>query len=101
MAALVKLGDMSTGHDCFPPTPMVKTPVKKTYINGLLAGVADKECQFAAHTCGNTTHPQTDRYPLPNPKYKTFIEGFPIAVVGSDLYCGDAIAEGSSNTFKK
>lgn len=101
MSAIVRLGDMSTGHGCFPPTPLVTTPIQKTYVNGVLAGVADPSCQFAAHTCGLTTHPQQERYPIPNPNNKTFIEGYPIAVIGDDIACGDAIAEGSANTFKR
>lgn len=101
MAALSKLGDMSTGHGCFPPTAMVTTPVTKTYVNGILAGVADPQCQFATHVCGTTTHPQSERYPIPAPGNKTFIEGYPIAKIGDDINCGDAIAEGSGNSFMR
>jgi uncharacterized Zn-binding protein involved in type VI secretion len=101
MTAIARLGDMSTGHGCFPPTAMVTTPITKTYINGVLAGAADPACQFASHTCGTVTHPQTERYPLPKAGTKTYIEGYPIAIIGSDLNCGDAIAEGSPTTFKR
>jgi len=101
MTAIARLGDMSTGHGCFPPTAMVVTPVKKTFVNGILAGVSDPKCQFAEHTCGLTTHPQEERYPIPDENCKTFIEGYPIAVIGGDINCGDAIAEGSANTFKR
>ena len=101
MTAIARLGDMSTGHGCFAPTPMVITPVHKTYVNGVLAGVADQSCQFESHTCGLVTHPREERYPIPDPNCKTFIEGYPIAVIGGDINCGDAIAEGSANTFKR
>ena len=101
MPAFSKLGDMSTGHGCFSPTPMVVTPVTKTFINGILAGVADTACQFATHSCGVTTHPQSERYPIANPNNKTYIEGFPIACIGDDINCGDAIAQGSGNSFGK
>lgn len=101
MSAIARLGDMSTGHGCFPPTAMVKTPVTKTYVNGILAGVSDPSCQFATHVCGTTTHPQSERYPIPAAGCKTYIEGYPIAVIGNDLNCGDAIGEGSANTFKR
>jgi uncharacterized Zn-binding protein involved in type VI secretion len=99
MAAFSKLGDMSTGHGCFPPTAMVVTPVTKTFINGILAGVADPQCQFATHVCGITVHPQSQRYPIPQPNNKTYIEGYPIACIGDDISCGDVIAQGSSNSF--
>lgn len=101
MTAIARLGDISTGHGCFPPTEMVTTPIKKTYINGVLAGAADPSCQFEAHTCGTVTHTRAERYPLPKSGTKTFIEGYPIAVIGSDIACGDAIAQGSPTTFKR
>jgi len=101
MSAIAKLGDMSTGHDCFPPTPMVVTPITKTYINGVLAGAAHPSCQFETHTCGRTTHPRAERFPIPNPNNKTYIEGYPIARIGDDINDGDAIAEGSTNSFGK
>lgn len=101
MPAISKLGDMSTGHEGFPPTPMVTTPVVKTYVNGILAGVADPQCQFVEHHMGSTVHPQQDRYPIPAPGNKTYIEGYPIARIGDSLHDGDAIAEGSSNSFSK
>lgn len=99
MGAVAKLGDLSRGHGCFPPTPMVTTPITKTYFNNILAGVADPSCQFAAHRCGRTTHQQQERYPLPLPNNKTFIEGYPIAIVGSLINCGDIIDQGSSNSY--
>lgn len=98
MPAVSRLGDMSTGHGCFPPTNLITTPVSKTYFNGKLAGVVDSGCKFAAHICGNTTHNSSIRIPSSGAS-KTYIEGKKAARIGDDIQCGDAIAEGSSNSF--
>ena len=98
MPAVARIGDLSTGHGCFPPSPMKTTLVKKTYINGKLPGVVDPECQFESHTCVLITHSQAERYPT-NGTSKTKIEGYYIARIADDLACGDVIGQGSFNTF--
>ena len=98
MPAVSRIGDMSTGHGCFPPTALTSTPVSKTFFNGMLASVVDSACQHAPHTCGNTTHAGSTRSPSSGAS-KTFIEGFKAARIADDIACGDAIAEGSTNSF--
>lgn len=98
MPAVSRLGDMSTGHGCFPPTNLITTPVAKTYFNGILAGVVDSKCKFAAHTCGDVTHNSDARFPSSGAS-KTYIEGKKAARIGDNIDCGDAISEGSSNSF--
>ena len=98
MPAISRIGDMSTGHGCFPPTALVSTPVSKTFFNGILASVVNSACQHAPHTCGITTHAGSTRAPSSGAS-KTFIEGFKAARIGDDIVCGDAIAEGSTNSF--
>jgi hypothetical protein len=98
MPAVSRLDDISTGHGCFPPTTMVRTPVQKTFINGKKPGVKDSSCQYSAHVCGSTNHPDSVRYPTQGTK-KTYIEGFLVARIADTLSCGDVIGEGSPNTF--
>lgn len=98
MPAVSRLGDTSTGHGCFPPTTMVRTPIQKTFINGQKPGVKDEQCQYSAHTCGIVTHPDSNRYPTEGSE-KTYIEGFLVARIADALACGDVIGEGSPNTF--
>jgi uncharacterized Zn-binding protein involved in type VI secretion len=98
MPAVSRIGDMSTGHGCFPPTALVSTPVNKTFFNGKLASVVDSGCLHAPHTCGVVTHAGATRAPAAGAS-KTFIEGKPAARIGDNITCGDAIAEGSSNSF--
>jgi uncharacterized Zn-binding protein involved in type VI secretion len=98
MPAAATIGDKSTGHGCFAPTAMITTPVAKTYFNGKLAGVVDSNCKFAAHACGVTTHNSDIRIPSTGAS-KTYIEGKKAARIGDSIQCGDAIAQGSSNSF--
>ena len=98
MPAAARKTDMSTGHGCFPPTQMVLTPVTKTYFNDLLAGVLDSQCQFETHSCGVVTHPQNERT-VSSGAGKTYIEGKNAARIGDAISCGDAIAQGSANSF--
>jgi len=98
MPAVIRLNDMSTGHGCFAPTPLIQTPVTKTFFNGILAGVVDPQCQHAPHTCGVVTHADEERAPSMG-STKTFIETFAAARIGDDITCGDTCAEGSANSF--
>lgn len=98
MPAVVRLGDVSTGHGCFPPTNLVTTAATKSYINGILVGLQDEASQFSAHACGNTTHQQVTRY-ISSGSLKSFIEGKPVARIGDNISCGDACAQGSHNSF--
>lgn len=98
MPSVARLGDLSTGHSCFAPTNMVKTPVEKTYFNGFLAGSNNAECQWATHSCGTVTHPQSERIPSSSAS-KTYIEGNLAVRIGDSIADGDAIAQGSINSF--
>ena len=98
MPAAAYLGSYSTGHGCFPPTKMASTPVSKTFFNGKLAGVVDSGCIFLEHKCGKVFHlPPTRK--VSSGASKTYIEGKAAARIGDDIACGDAIAQGSANSF--
>lgn len=98
MPAVSRIGDMSTGHGCFAPTALVLTPVVKTFFNGVLASVVSSGCQHESHCCGTVCHSGSERSPSSGAG-KTYIEGFAAARIGDNIACGDAIAQGSSNSF--
>lgn len=98
MPAVIRIGDASTGHGCFPPTALVMTPVAKTFFNGILAGVVSGSCQHATHCCGIPCHTGSARSPSSGAS-KTFIEGNAAARIGDNISCGDACGEGSPNSF--
>ena len=98
MPAVVRIGDVSTGHGCFPPTNLAQTACTKTYFNGKLAAVVNPNTQYVTHACGIIVHPQGSRN-INSGSSKTFIEGYAVARIGDNIACGDACGEGSPNTF--
>lgn len=98
MSGISVIGDTTTGHDGYPPTKMVTSPVTKTKFNGKKPGVVDPACQFITHNKGLSVHPQEIRYPIEGSK-KTKIEGYYLARIGDKLADGDIIAKGSDNSF--
>lgn len=96
MPAAAYLGSYSTGHACFPPTKLISTSVSKTYFNGKLAAVVNSS--FLEHKCGKIIHAGPLRK-LISGASKTYIEGTLAARIGDDIACGDAVAQGSDNTF--
>jgi len=91
MGSAARLGDMCTGHDCFPPRPSISAS-PDTFIDGIPAlRVGDKYEEHCCVTChegivigGSST---------------TFINGMPAARVGDPIDCESFIAEGSNSTF--
>lgn len=100
MAGIAVIGDITTGHAGFPPSPMIKSPIKKTYFNGKKPGVVDKQCQFMTHQLIPLPiyHTNLERYPVEGSS-KTKIEGYYVARIGDKLADGDVIAKGSENSF--
>ncbi len=90
-SAAARLGDMCSGHGCFPPRPAISAS-SDTFIDGIPAlRVGDK---YDQHTC-STTH---DGAVLVGSS-TTFINGSMAARVGDSLDCGSTIAVGSPSTF--
>ena len=94
MAAASRLGDLSSGHGCFPPTAINSTPVSKTFINGIKAAVVD--AGLVNHRCGKTTHFNRK---VTSGSGKVFIEGKAACRISDSVSCGDTIGQGSSNTY--
>lgn len=94
MAAASRLGDLSTGHGCFPPTACTGGTASKTYINGIPAQIQGSS--FLVHFCGRSVHPTR----LASSGSSTvFIEGKPAIRIGDNISCGDTVGQGSPNTI--
>lgn len=79
-------GGFSTGHGCFPPTACIEGS-PNVYAGGMnVARVGDR---YAAHTCGNTTHPTSSRN-ITNGSTTVYVNGILCGRLGSDHGCGDA-----------
>jgi len=91
-SAAARLGDTCSGHGCFPPRPSTSGS-SLLFINGKPALRAGDS--FAVHTCGDDAHAGTVVYG----SSILFVEGAPLALIGSPVSCGSVVAEGSPNFF--
>lgn len=102
MAGITRLGDISTGHICYPGTPLTTiTPGAggPVYVNNVLAGrLGDL---YTAHACttSNPPPPHTIRAISKGSTKLTYINGKPPGIIGGLISCGDTITVGSTNVF--
>ena len=94
MPAQCRLGDMSTGHGCFPPTAVDGAVAGKTTVEGDPAAMVGST--HPDHSCGNTVHAGRS---ISSGSGKTTIEGKAAARIGDSISCGDAMGQGASKTF--
>lgn len=92
MPAVVRLGDMSCGHGCFPARPSVEGS-PNVFVNGKPAHrVGDA---WATHCCGPACHVGV----ASSGSATVFVNGKPLCRVGDAISCGDTMCEGSENVF--
>ena len=96
MTAIARLGDNSSGHGPFPPTPIVDAKTSTVFINGIPCAVVGAE--HTPHTVGRETHPQPNRN-ISAGSPNVFIEGKAVARIGDPIGCGDSVGQGSPNVF--
>jgi uncharacterized Zn-binding protein involved in type VI secretion len=97
MPSIALESKVSTGHDCFPPVPAVGPYTTKSFFNGLAIQLKDTT-RYQPHTCGRTTHAGETRLVIQG-SGTFFLEGKAVARIGDSIACGDAVSEGSSNSF--
>jgi len=90
MPAFVRVGDLCTGHGCYPPRPCI-TGSPNVYSNGKAihrqGDAWDIHCDCKCeHAHGAVTARGSS---------SVFINGIPAARVGDPLTCGSACAQGS------
>lgn len=94
MPAVARLGDICTGHGCWPPRPCVEGS-PNVFINGRPAHrVGDA---WAPHTC--PAIPETHASVQAQGSSKVFVNGRPLARIGDAVACGSKVATGSGNVF--
>lgn len=94
MAAIVRLGDICTGHGCWPPRPNTSAS-SDVFVNGI--GVHRVGDAWAAHTCPSI--PQTHASVQASGSGTVSVNGKPVARVGDSVACGSSNATGSGNVF--
>lgn len=93
MAAVVRLGDMCTGHSTFPPRPSTSGS-PNVFINGIPAHrVGDSWAAHCAPRKGCHGSSQATGSP------SVFINNIALARVGDQIACGSFNAAGSPDVF--
>lgn len=91
MRQLARVGDPTTGHDCFGPQ-VITSGSSNVFIDGIPAArVGDS---VSSHTCGSNTHAGV----IMSLGLNIFINGMEAAVTGSPISCGGTVASGSPST---
>jgi len=92
MPPIVRLGDVSTGHGCFPSRPN-DSASPNVFANGIpVHRVGD---HWETHCCGPACHDGEEATGSPN----VFANNLPVALIGDSVNCGDFDGEGSPNVF--
>jgi uncharacterized Zn-binding protein involved in type VI secretion len=94
MPPATKLGDICTGHGCWPPRPSAEAS-PNVFVNGIpwhRQGDA-----WAAHTCPDI--PETHASVLAAGSPTVYVNGKQAGRVGDPVACGSTAATGSPNVF--
>lgn len=94
MPAVTRLGDICTGHGCWPPRPS-NSASPNVFVNGI--GVHRQGDGWAAHTCAAI--PQTHASVLASGSSTVFANGKQLGRIGDPVACGSSVAAGSENVF--
>lgn len=94
MPAVTRLGDMGSGHGCWPPRPNTEGSAD-VFVNGL--PVHRQGDAWAAHTCPPI--PETHASVLASGSSTVFANGKQVGRIGDPVACGSSVATGSENVF--
>jgi len=94
MAAVARLGDICSGHECWPPRPNVRGS-GDVMVNGLPAHRRTDE--WAVHCCPPNVACHASV--LAEGSGTVFVNGLALGRVGDPVECGSSVATGSPNVF--
>ena len=93
MPKAARLGDIASGHGCFPPSP-ITSGSGDVFINGIPAArVGDSAAPHGCKDC-----PPHGRN-IAAGSATVFINGRPASRIGDAISCGGSISAGSGNVF--
>ncbi len=93
MPPVTRLGDMCTGHGCFPSRPSISSS-SNVFVNGIpVIRVGDV---YALHGCSDCrSHPGN----LATGSSTVFVNGLPVGRIGDSVNCGSSVKEGSPDVL--
>ena len=92
MPGIVRKGDTSQGHSCFPSRPNT-TGSSTTFVDN--KPVHRKGDKWMVHTCDKNTHDGI----LSSGSSSVFVDNKPVGRIGDNISCGDKAKTGSSTVF--
>lgn len=92
MPAVHRMGDVCTGHGCFPPRPNVQG-AGTVFVNGIPAH--RQSDMWAPHVCATSVHASV----MAGGSSTVFAEKLSIARIGDPVACGSFAMTGSGNVF--
>lgn len=92
MAAVTRLGDICSGHGCWPPRNN-DSASDDVFVNGL--GVHRLGDHWVVHCCDGSCHDGV----AASGSNSVFVNGIPAVRIGDAVSCGSVSAQGSPNTF--
>jgi len=92
MPAVHRLGDIGTGHGCYPSRPNIQAS-PNVYVNSI--SVHRQGDAWATHCCGPSCHASV----LAAGSSTVYINSLQCARIGDPVACGSACATGSPNVF--
>lgn len=92
MPGVARLGDICSGHGCWPPRPNDQASLN-VYVNSI--NTHRESDHWVIHCCDDDCHDGA----LSRGSSTVFINGLPIARIGDPVSCGSSVAQGSSNVF--
>ena len=93
MPAVTRLGDIRTGHKCFPPRKNISAS-SNVIVNS--RGWHRKTDKWATHCCGKPCHKNSKTAAGSS---SVFVNSKPAARIGDPVACGSACGTGSGNVY--
>ncbi len=92
MPGVARLGDICSGHGCWPPRPNDQAS-PDVYVNSI--NTHRESDHWIIHCCDDDCHDGA----LSRGSSTVFINGLPVARIGDPVSCGSSVAQGSSDVF--
>ena len=94
MPAVCRLGDMGSGHGCWPPRPNDQGS-PNVFVNGLPAHRQGDH--WVSHCC--CAIPETHDSSLASGSSTVYVNGKQLGRIGDPIACGSVVSSGSPNVF--
>jgi uncharacterized Zn-binding protein involved in type VI secretion len=92
MPGVARLGDICSGHGCWPSRPNDQAS-PDVYVNSI--NTHRESDHWIIHCCDDDCHDGA----LSRGSSTVFINGLPVARIGDPVSCGSSVAQGSSDVF--